>query len=83
MYEQGEPLGLWPKRSDFAGPVKLVGADPERERPSPTALSNQALAEAGGFDYAAIRDTSHLLQLEVAGGMRGGGAGFLGTAGLR
>jgi len=64
MYEQGAPLQLWPRRADFAGPVRLIGADPARERPSPTALSNQALAAFGGLDYAAIPDTSHLLQLE-------------------
>lgn len=65
MYEQGAPLMLWPHRADFAGPVKLIGADPARERPAPTALSNQALAQFGGFDYAAIPGTSHLLQLEA------------------
>jgi pimeloyl-ACP methyl ester carboxylesterase len=64
MYEQGITLGLWPKASDFAGPVKLIGGDPERERPDPTALSNQALAREGGFDYLAMPGTGHLLQLE-------------------
>jgi pimeloyl-ACP methyl ester carboxylesterase len=64
MYEQGITLGLWPKESDFAGPVKLIGGDPERDRPDPTALSNQALAREGGFDYLAIPGTAHLLQLE-------------------
>jgi pimeloyl-ACP methyl ester carboxylesterase len=65
MYEQGAPLDLWPRRGDFAGPVKLIGADPSRDHPAPTALSNRALADAGGFDYAAIPGTSHLLQLEA------------------
>ncbi|HEX3536484.1 MAG TPA: alpha/beta hydrolase [Stellaceae bacterium] len=64
MYAQGIPLGLWPKRSDVPGAVKLIGADPERTRPSPTALSNRALARDGGFDYVAIPGTGHLLQLE-------------------
>jgi pimeloyl-ACP methyl ester carboxylesterase len=64
MYEQGITLGLWPKAGDFAGPVKLIGGDPERERPDPTALSNQALAQEGGFDYLAMPGTGHLLQLE-------------------
>ena len=64
MYEQGITLGLWPRASDFAGPIKLIGGDPERERPDPTALSNQALAREGGFDYLAMPGTGHLLQLE-------------------
>jgi pimeloyl-ACP methyl ester carboxylesterase len=64
MYEQGITLGLWPKASDFAGPIKLIAADPERERADPTALSNQALAREGGFDYLAVPGTGHLLQLE-------------------
>jgi pimeloyl-ACP methyl ester carboxylesterase len=65
MYEQGIPLDLWPRRNRFPGPVKLIGADPERYQASPTALSNRALADAGGFDYVAIPDTSHLLQFEA------------------
>ncbi|MGH7093291.1 MAG: alpha/beta fold hydrolase [Stellaceae bacterium] len=65
MYRQGAPLDLWPVRRQFALPLKLIGADSARERPSPTALSNQALAETGGFDYVAIPGTSHLLQLEA------------------
>jgi pimeloyl-ACP methyl ester carboxylesterase len=64
MYTQGITLGLWPKASDFAGPIKLIGGDAERERPDPTALSNQALAREGGFDYLAMPGTGHLLQLE-------------------
>jgi pimeloyl-ACP methyl ester carboxylesterase len=64
MYEQGITLDLWPKASEFAGPVKLIGGDPVRQRPDPTALSNQALALEGGYDYLAIPGTGHLLQLE-------------------
>lgn len=67
MYEQGITLGLWPKARDFAGPIKLIGGDPSRERPEPTALSNQALAREGGFDYLAMPGTGHLLQLERPG----------------
>jgi pimeloyl-ACP methyl ester carboxylesterase len=64
MYAQGITLGLWPKASEFAGLIKLIGADPLRERPDPTALANRALAEEGGFDYLALPGTGHLLQLE-------------------
>jgi pimeloyl-ACP methyl ester carboxylesterase len=45
-------------------PVKLIGADPDTPYPAATGLSNRALAAEGGFDYAAIPGTSHLLQLE-------------------
>jgi pimeloyl-ACP methyl ester carboxylesterase len=65
MYAQGIGLDLWPAARDFAGPVKLIGGDPERERPDPTALSNRALAMEGGYDYQALPGTGHLLQLEA------------------
>ena len=64
MYQQGITLGLWPKAADFTGPIKLIGGDPARERPDPTALANQALAREGSFDYLAMPGTGHLLQLE-------------------
>lgn len=64
MYARGITLDLWPKASTFPGPVKLIAGDPDRERPDATALSNQALAQEGGYDYLAMPDTGHLLQLE-------------------
>ena len=64
MYLQVIPLALWPKRSDFALSVKLIGADPDKPYPAATALSNRALAAEGAFDYVAIPGTTHLLQLE-------------------
>lgn len=64
MYEQGITLDLWPRASEFAGPVKLIAGDPQRERPDATALSNRALALEGGYDYLAMPGTGHLLQLE-------------------
>jgi pimeloyl-ACP methyl ester carboxylesterase len=83
MYEQGAPLDLWPRRADFPGPVKLIGADPNLGRPTPTALSNRALAEFGGFDYAAIPGTSHLLQLEAPEACAKAAREFLVKIGLR
>jgi len=65
MYAQGITLDLWPPASAFAGPVKLIAGDPERERPDATALSNRALAREGGYDYLAVPGTGHLLQLEA------------------
>ena len=64
IYLDGITLGLWPRRQDFAMPVKIVAADPDEPRPVPTALSNQALAREGSFDHVAIPNTGHLLQLQ-------------------
>ncbi len=82
MYAQGVTLGLWPKASDFAGPVKLIGGDPTCERPDPTALSNRALADEGGFDYLAMPGTGHLLQLEKPAGCADAVRDFLTRVGI-
>ena len=83
MYEQGITLGLWPGAAAFAGPVKLIGADPARERPDPTALSNQALAQEGEFDYLAMPGTGHLMQLEKPAACADAVREFLATVGFR
>jgi pimeloyl-ACP methyl ester carboxylesterase len=83
IYAQGIALDLWPSARDFAGPVKLIGADPERGRPDPTALSNRALALDGGYDYLAIPGTGHLLQLEAPAACADAAREFLAGAGLR
>ena len=83
MYLQGIPLGLWPKRRQFAMPVKLIGADPDTSYPAATGLSNRALAAEGGFDYAAIPGTSHLLQLEEPEACADAALEFLREVGFR
>jgi pimeloyl-ACP methyl ester carboxylesterase len=83
MYAQGIDLDLWPKAADFAGPVKLVAGDPERERPDATALSNRALAQEGGFDYLTIPGSGHLLQLEAPAACADAVREFLVGVGLR
>jgi pimeloyl-ACP methyl ester carboxylesterase len=83
MYLQGIPLGLWPKRRQFAMPVKLIGADPDTPYPAATGLSNRALAAEGGFDYAAIPGTSHLLQLEEPAACADAALDFLREIGFR
>jgi pimeloyl-ACP methyl ester carboxylesterase len=83
MYLQVIPLGLWPKRRDFAMPVKLIGADPDKPFPAATALSNRALAAEGGFDYDAIPGTTHLLQLEEPAACAEAALKFLSQVGLR
>ena len=83
MYEQGITLDLWPKASAFAGPVKLVAGDPARERPDATALSNQALAQEGGYDYLAMPGTGHMLQLEASAACADAVREFLDCIGFR
>ncbi|HWB51040.1 MAG TPA: alpha/beta hydrolase [Stellaceae bacterium] len=83
MYAQGLTLGLWPEAGDFLGPLKLIGGDPAREHPDPTALSNQALAWEGGFDYLAMPGTGHLLQLEQPAACADAARAFLAEAGIR
>ena len=63
-YLSNIPMNLWPKADDYGGPVKLVGADPDVERPGPTAIANKALAGEGGYSYEIIRGAGHMLQLE-------------------
>jgi pimeloyl-ACP methyl ester carboxylesterase len=83
IYEAGKTFDLWPHRGDFSARVKLIGSDPERGRPSPTALSNRDLAAQGGFDYTAIPGTGHLLQLEKPQACAEAVQEFIERAGLR
>jgi pimeloyl-ACP methyl ester carboxylesterase len=64
IYLQAMTLNLWPPAAACGGPVALIAADPEaRGAPGP-AFANRALAEEGGYDYAAIPGTGHLLQIQ-------------------
>jgi pimeloyl-ACP methyl ester carboxylesterase len=63
IYEEDLTLSLWPKASEFGGPVKLIGCDP-KVRGAATGLANQALAMEGDYDYGLIEGTGHLLQIE-------------------
>jgi pimeloyl-ACP methyl ester carboxylesterase len=64
IYLAALTLDLWPKASDYGGPVKLIGADPDLKGNVPTGLANQALAREGGYVYESIPQTGHLLQVE-------------------
>jgi pimeloyl-ACP methyl ester carboxylesterase len=64
IYLAALTLDLWPKASDYGGPVKLIGADPDLKGNVPTGLANQALAREGGYAYEFIPQTGHLLQVE-------------------
>jgi len=57
-------MNLWPRASDFGGPVKLIGADPDLKGGPPTGRANQALGTENGYDYAFVPGTGHMLQLE-------------------
>src|SRR5690606_34175231 len=48
IYLAALTLDLWPKASDFGGPVKLIGADFELKPNTPTAPANHALAMENG-----------------------------------
>lgn len=64
IYLQALNLDLWPEAADAPLPVKIIGADPELEGTGPTGRANAALAAEGGFAYAAVPGTGHLLQIE-------------------
>lgn len=63
-YVANIPMNLWPKASDFGGPVLLIGADADMEYPSPTAPANKVMAEENGYRYAPIAGAGHMLQIE-------------------
>jgi pimeloyl-ACP methyl ester carboxylesterase len=64
IYLAALTLDLWPAAKAFGGPVKLIGADPAAKGASPTASANRALALEGGYEYEAVPETGHLLQIE-------------------
>jgi pimeloyl-ACP methyl ester carboxylesterase len=64
IYAQALTLDLWPKASEFGGPVKLIGCDPNFKGAPATGPANQALGIEGGYDYSFVENTGHLLQIE-------------------
>ena len=64
IYAEAMTLNLWPMASEFGGPVKLLGADPAMKGTPATAAANQALGQEGKYDYACVKDTGHLMQIE-------------------
>jgi pimeloyl-ACP methyl ester carboxylesterase len=64
IYAQALTLNLWPKASEFGGPVKLIGCDPDFKGAPATGPANQALGIEGGYDYSFVAGTGHLLQIE-------------------
>jgi pimeloyl-ACP methyl ester carboxylesterase len=64
IYAQALTLKLWPSASEFGGPVKLIGCDPNMKAAAGTGPANQALGIEGGYDYSYIEGAGHLLQVE-------------------
>ena len=64
IYAQAMTLNLWPRASEFSGPVKLIGCDPNLKGGPATGPANQALGIEGGYDYDFVAGTGHLLQIE-------------------
>lgn len=64
IYAEALTLNLWPKASEFGGPVTLIGCDPNFKGAPATGPANQALGTEGGYDYAFVPQTGHLLQIE-------------------
>jgi pimeloyl-ACP methyl ester carboxylesterase len=64
IYAEAMSMNLWPRARDFAGPVKLIGADPELKGGPPTGRANQALGTENDYDYSFVPGTGHMLQVE-------------------
>jgi pimeloyl-ACP methyl ester carboxylesterase len=64
IYAAAMTMNLWPRASDFRGPVKLIGADPDLKGGPPTGRANQALGTENGYDYGFVPGTGHMLQIE-------------------
>lgn len=83
IYMAALSLNLWPKASEFGGPVKLVGADPDNEGAPAPAYANRALGLENGFDYDTVPGTGHLLQIQRPDECRAIMEAFLAKHGIR
>ena len=82
IYLAALTLDLWPDADQFDSPVKLICADPEVKKGSPTGPTNKALALEGGYNYEAIEGTGHLLQIEEPEACANALLSFLSECGL-
>lgn len=64
IYLAALTMDLWPPASAYGGPVKMIGADPDEKESPPIGAANRALAMEGEYEYEAIAETGHLLQIE-------------------
>ncbi|MYZ47105.1 alpha/beta fold hydrolase [Propylenella binzhouense] len=77
IYLAALTLDLWPKASEFGGPMKMIGADHELVPNTATAKANHALATENGYEYEAVPKTGHLLQIEQPEACRAAMLSFL------
>jgi pimeloyl-ACP methyl ester carboxylesterase len=82
IYLQALSLDLWPKSSEFGGPTKLIGADPDMKGTPPTAMANRALGTDNGFVYEHVTGGGHLLQIEQPEACRAAMLSFLSQCGI-
>jgi pimeloyl-ACP methyl ester carboxylesterase len=83
IYAEAMAMNLWPKATDFRGPVKLIGADPDLKGGPPTGRANQALGTENGYDYSFVPGTGHMLQIEKPEECARQTLAFLGDCGLK
>jgi len=81
IYLAALTIDLWPDAASMGVPAKLIGADPDGAGP-PKGKANQALAQDGGYDYAAVDGAGHLLQIEKPDACREAMITFLRSQGL-
>lgn len=64
IYFAALTMDLWPFANAYGGAVKLICADPNARGAPPTSMANRALAAEGGYEYEAVAETGHMLQIE-------------------
>ena len=64
VYATNAALDLCPRLGGLAGPVKLIGSDPEAPGALAPGRVNRAMHVEHGLDWTPIAKTSHMLQLE-------------------
>ena len=82
IYLAALTLDLWPPMCAAGGPTKIIGCDPNAKGSPPTGASNRALAHEGGYEYEAVAETGHLLQIERPEACREAMLSFLRKHGL-
>lgn len=82
IYGANARLGLWPRPSDFGGPVTLISGDPDLADAMPPAKSGRLLREEFDWPCVAIPNTSHMLQVEQPEACAAAVEGFLAAHGI-
>ena len=64
VYKTNAGLDLCPYLGGLAGPLMVVGSDPEAPHALAPSRGNRAMHAEHGYDWASIKGTSHMLQVE-------------------